>query len=116
MEKRDEKSAKKFEIIAPLMQTGLGAAGIRRRRAEIMEEYSLSERTLRRYIAAYKKHGFGGLLPKARKKGARALSAEALEAAVRLRRELPERSVRNIITILEGEGMVEPDSFSPPLP
>ena len=58
MEKRDEKGAKKFEIIAPLMQTELGAAGIRRRRAEIMEEYSLSERTLRRYIAAYKKQGF----------------------------------------------------------
>ncbi len=112
MEKRDEKGAKKFELIAPLMQTGLGAAEIRRRRAEIMEEYSLSERTLRRYIAAYKKHGFGGLLPKARKKGARALSAEVLEAAVRLRRELPERSVRNIITILEGEGMVEPGQIS----
>jgi transposase InsO family protein len=107
MKESEEKGVKRYEMIAPLMQAGLGAADKRRRRAEIMERHSLSERTLRRYISAYKKQGFAGLRPKERKKGSRVLSAEIMEAAIKLRRELPERSVRSLITIMESDGIIK---------
>lgn len=112
MLKKNENGVGKFEIIAPLIQTGLDLGEKRRRRTEIMERHGISERTLRRYIELYKKQGFNGLMPKPRKTGFKAISAEILDAAIQIKRELPERSVRRIITILEKEGYVEPGTLS----
>lgn len=112
MLEKNEDGVGKFEIIAPLMQGDLDAGEKRRRRSEIMEKHGISERTLRRYLALYRKHGFDGLLPKSKKTGFKAIPAEILKAAVEIKRELPERSVRRIITILEKEGYVEPGKIS----
>jgi len=77
-----------------------------------LERHGISERTLRRYIELYKKQGFNGLMPKPRKTGFKAISPEILEAAIQIKSELPERSVRRVITILEKEGYVEPGEIS----
>jgi len=109
-----EKALKKHEIIAPLLQPGLDKAEKRRLRREILEREGISERTLRRYIAEYRAKGYEGLLPKTRTDTGeqRAITQEILERAIEIKQELPERSVRRIIKILEGEGIVEEGSIS----
>jgi transposase InsO family protein len=107
-------STGRFEMIAPLLSDGLCAAEKRRIRFEIMEKYSISERSLRRYLENYRKEGLKGLEPVGRPEAGsfKAIPVEVLELAMQCKRELPERSVRNIITILEKEGHVKPGSIS----
>ena len=109
-----EKALKKHEIISPLLQPDLDEAEKRRIRQEILEREGISERTLRRYLAAYRENGYEGLLPKIRKDTGqqRAISQEILDRAIEIKQELPERSVRRIIKILEGEGIVKKGSVS----
>lgn len=65
----------------------------------------LSVRTLERYLSQYRKHGWEGLLPKPRRdKGSYRLSEDVIAAAIALRRERPERSVEQIIYMLEASG------------
>ena len=108
-------SVERFEMIAPLLNDGLCAAEKRRLRLKILEKYGISERTLRRYIESYRKYGLKGLEPKGRPEAGtfKAIPQDVLETAMECRRELPERSVRNIVTILEKEGYIEPGSVSP---
>lgn len=116
MEKHDKVqiSVERFEMIAPLLADGLCAAEKRRFRLEIMEKHGISERTLRRYMESYRKDGLKGLEPAGRAETGtfKAIPKDVLEAAMQCRRELPERSVRSIITILEKEGHIEPGSVS----
>ena len=107
-------STQRFEMIAPLLADGLCAAEKRRFRLEIIGKYGISERTLRRYLENYRKHGLKGLEPAGRPDAGafKAIPADVLETAMECRRELPERSVRNIITILEKEGHVKPGTVS----
>jgi transposase InsO family protein len=107
-------STERFEMIAPLLTDGLCAAEKRRIRAEIMEKHDISERTLRRYIESYRNDGLKGLEPAGRPEAGtfKAIPANILELAMEIRRELPERSVRNIVTILEKEGHIKPGSVS----
>lgn len=113
MEIKNENGVEKFEIIAPMLHEGLTACEKRRLRSEIMEMHEISERTLRRYIAAYRKSGFAGLLSKQKPKGVlKAIAERVVEEAIRLKRELPERSVRRIIAIMEKEGIVEAGKVS----
>lgn len=68
------------------------------------------ERTLRLWVARYRQYGLNGLYDGLRKdrksKGRyRAMSGAILKRAEELRRELPERSARTILTILQHEGM-----------
>jgi hypothetical protein len=95
-------SAERFEMIAPLLADGLCAAEKRRIRLEILEKHGISERTLRRYLENYRKDGLRGLEPAGRAEAGtfKAIPADILEIAMQCRRELPERSVRNIVTIL----------------
>lgn len=101
-----EKALKRHELIAPLLVPGLDEAEKRRIRREILDREQISERTLRRYIASYRDKSYEGLLPKTRYDagGIRAIPQDVLDRAAELRQELPERSVRRIIRILEGEG------------
>jgi len=103
-----ESGLKKYEIIAPLLSEGLEAAEKRRLRNEIMIRHSISERTLRRYLEEFRGAGYEGLLkqPKSSKGASRTIPADVMEKAVELRRELPSRSIRRILTILEGEGLI----------
>jgi transposase InsO family protein len=105
--KEQESGLKKFEIIAPLLSDGLEAAQKRRLRNEIMDKHGIAERTLRRYLKQYKGGGYDALVKANRsdKGQSKAVRAEVLAAAIELRRELPTRSTRRIITILESEGI-----------
>jgi putative transposase len=111
---RKEMAVSRFEMIAPLMQADISDAEKRRIRAEIMEKHSISERTLRRYAAAYREGGFDGLVPSSRPDEGtfKAIAPDIISKAVELKAELPERSVRRIITILEKEGSIKPGSVS----
>ena len=69
------------------------------------EKERLSVRTLERYLAAYRAHGWDGLKPKpldSRKPAA--IAPEILALAMNLRRERPERSVEQIVFCLEEGG------------
>lgn len=72
------------------------------------EKTTISIRSLERYLQAYEQGGFEALKPQVReKKGSlRKQDPEVLERAIELRKELPSRSVEQIIRILELEGKV----------
>ena len=113
-ENKIQTSAERFETIAPLLTDGLCAAEKRRFRQEILDKHGISERTLRRWLESYRKHGLKGLEPAGRPEAGsfKAIPADVLEVAMQCRQELPERSVRNIVTILEKEGHVKPGAIS----
>jgi transposase InsO family protein len=107
-------STERFEMIAPLLSDELSSAEKRRIRIEVMEKHGISERTLRRFLENYHKGGLEGLEPVGRPEAGtfKAIPTSILELAMEYKRELPERSVKNIITILEKEGHVKPGSIS----
>jgi transposase InsO family protein len=112
---KDQKKAEaiasvRVQLLSPLLAEGLDPAKARELKQRICEQTGLSERTLRRYLAKYRKEGFDGLKPrgKGRQPSEAALPAEILEQAILLRREVPGRSVAQIIQILEWEGHVQP--------
>jgi transposase InsO family protein len=110
----DGKLIRRFEIIAPLLNESLDAFERRRLRARILDSSGLSERTLRRNIQHYKEKGYKSLedIPRSDKGSLRAVPEAAINEAVKLREEIPERSVRRIIEILEGEKIVKPGEVS----
>ncbi len=104
----------RFEMIAPLLEEDLEPAERAVRREAILASQdakgqAISARTLRRYLQKYREEGFDGLYPRTRSDQGktRVLQEELLEAAMILKKELPRRSVRQIIEILEGEGKVK---------
>jgi len=101
-------------MIAPLLSGELCPAEKRRIRLEIMERHGISERTLRRHLEKYRKGGLQGLEPAGRPEAGtfKAIPTHILELAMEYKKELPERSVKNIITILEKEGHIKPGSIS----
>ena len=103
---RYHEAVKRFQIIAPLLDTGLERAVGRVWRHQICATNGISERTLRRWRQAYQEHGLEGLYPKERRdKGlSRALSRAALELAQTLRKELPARSAERLCELLKSEG------------
>jgi len=72
------------------------------------QERRFHERTLWSWWSAYKGHGLAGLLPRERKdKGvSREITPELLAAAIEKRKEVPSRSTKTIIKILECQGVV----------
>jgi len=111
---KNEKLLKRFELIAPLLNEDLDAFERRRLRARIQEASGISERSLRRYIQLYKEKGYKSLAgaPRSDKGTLRAVPEIAVREAVKLREELPTRSVRRIIEILEGEKIIKPGAVS----
>jgi transposase InsO family protein len=113
---QDEVAAERFGLISPLIGEGMdkGLRGDVMRR--ITERYGISERTVRRWLAAWQESGFDGLKPSIGygRKDARLPESfdKVVEEAIELRRESPSRSVRDIIKILEFEGKIEPGSVS----
>lgn len=108
--KAEEIAAWRMQALSPLLTEGLDPAKAREIKTKICEQVGISERTLRRYLSKYIEDGFGGLKPKGRgrKKSEDAIPPNILEQAILLRREVPGRSVAQIIQILEWEGLVEP--------
>ena len=109
-ENGSNKIIERFTEIAPLLNENIDAFERRRLRAQILESTGLSERQLRRHIQNYKKKGYKGLadIPRSDKGSVRAVPESAIDEAVRLRQELPTRSVPRIIEILEGEKIIKP--------
>lgn len=109
-----ETAVRRYEIIAPLLMPSLDEAEKRRIRSEIVEREEISERTLRRYTASYRDYGFEGLKPKERCDAgeAKAVTEDILHRAAEIKKELPERSVRRVIRILEGEGIAAKGEIS----
>jgi putative transposase len=101
-----EEGLRRYRIIAPLLDESLAESEKRSIRWLVCNREGLSGRTLRRWVAAFKKGGFDALLPLERKdKGScKAIPVEALQVAADLRRELPTRSAERIQQILAGEG------------
>jgi transposase InsO family protein len=108
-------AAERFQIIAPLTDASLDRGKYLDARKSAAERGGVSERTVERYAAAYRAHGFAGLEPKPRGRNEGRLPENydgIVEAAVELRKESPRRSVREIIRILELEGMFPEGSVS----
>jgi putative transposase len=112
---RDQKKAEaiatnRVQLLSPLLTEGLDPAKARQIKTQICEQAGISERTLRRYLSEYKAHGFTGLKPKSKSPGRTedAIPLHILEQAILLRREVPKRSVAQIIQILEWEGLAQP--------
>lgn len=103
-------ATKRIEILGPLLYGEIDQAKRSRLIREISEREEISERTLRRWLCAYEDNGYQGLLPKSNPHGGRmgSVTEQIVDQAVMLRREVPTRSIRQIITILEMEGLVSP--------
>lgn len=109
-EKAKAMADQRMQLIAPLLAEGLDAAKARQIKAGICQSTGLSDRTLRRYLEHYRYSGYDGLKPRGRTVGNRPdpIPENILEQAILLRREVPTRSVSQIIQILEWEGLAQP--------
>jgi transposase InsO family protein len=101
-----EEALRRFALIAPLVEEGISAAELAQRRCVLLTREDISERTLRRWVASYKKEGFDGLLRRERSDRGKSkrITPEALALAEQMRRELPRRSAELICELLEREG------------
>ena len=101
-----EEGLRRYRIIVPLLDKSLAECEKRPIRRLICTQEGISDRTLRRYVAAYKRQEFEGLLPRERKdKGSsRSIPEAALKLAAQLRQEVPERSAERIQELLASEG------------
>jgi len=107
-QKSEEVAVNRHKIIAPIvaaMEEDADSAKIVLLKHEACEQYGISRRTLGRWLYAYEQQGFGGLKPMGREHNTPGVIPEDLLAeAILLRREVPNRSVPEIIEILEMEG------------
>lgn len=115
---RDQKKAEdiaqqRMQLLSPLLAEGLDPAEAKEIKIRICEQTGISERTLRRYMAQYREIGFAGLKPKGKgqRRTTEAMPPNILEQAILLRRQVPGRSVAQLIKILEWEGLVEPGTI-----
>ncbi len=108
---RDAAALQRFQMIAPLLDESLDQSKRIHMRRTIAAQNQISDKTLRRYITDYQTNGFQGLRPATRTGNLSALPdnySELLQQAIQLKREVPTRSVNQIIFILEAEGMAAP--------
>ena len=109
---QDETALSRFKMIAPLSDGTIDQAKRVQLRKEIAAANDLSYKTIKRYDDAFRTNGFEGLKPKDRMPRESGHLPEnydeLLQEAIQLRREVPSRSVEQIITILELEDRVAP--------
>ncbi len=107
-QKAEEIASWRMQLLSPLLADGLDVAKLREIKQNICRQTGLSERTLRRYLARYRISGFGGLKPKGKgRQTEEAIPTDILNQAILLRREVPGRSVAQIIQIMEWEELVQ---------
>jgi len=107
----EETAENRFKIISPVLLAGeegmFDRAKIMQAKKNACEQNGISMRTLERWLKAHEQNGFTGLKPVERVyQGPNAIPDELIEEAILLRREVPTRSVDQIIEILEMEGKV----------
>lgn len=109
---RDTEALKRLEMIMPLMDPDLDVAKRCQMRKSIAEKNGITARSLYRYEKYYRENSFDGLRPMNREMR-RSLKLpknydEIVAQAIQLKKEVPSRSVRQIIKILEIEGWAPP--------
>ena len=106
--KAEETAENRFKIITPVLvavEERTDTAKLKQIRKTVCEQSGISRRTLERWLKAYELGGFGGLKPIAKTyHGPNAIPEALIEEAILLRREVPTRSIPQIIEILEMEG------------
>ena len=110
MDKRrvEEIAANRLKLITPLLDKTMDKEKHRQIRGELCLQTGLSERTIRRYVNLYEEQGFEGLKPKSAGRGGHSvIPEEVIQEAINLRREVPKRSINDIIKILEWEGIAK---------
>ena len=106
--KAEEIAVNRYKIIAPIvaaMEEKADAAKLVLLKNDACEQYGIHRRTLGRWLDAHREWSFEGLKPVDRsscKPGS--IPEELISEAILLRREVPSRSVPQIIEILELEG------------
>lgn len=109
---QEAEALKRFSMIPPLLQEDLDDAKRISLRKQIAEQNNISVRSLYRYEKAYRQNQFSGLKPvnRERRRSQKLPDnyEELVSEAIQLRREVPERSIEQIITILELEQRVAP--------
>jgi Transposase and inactivated derivatives, IS30 family len=114
MEKQriEEIAANRLKLLSPLLDPALDRDKKQMMKEQLCIQTGLSERTIRRYLNQYQEKGFDGLKPQTSSRGGNStIPQEVLQEAIALRREVPKRSVSEIIRILEWEGQVEPGTI-----
>lgn len=115
---QEEVALNRFKMIAPLLDSENDKAKRVQLRDSIARQNGLSSRTIYRYEKSFSDNDFSGLKP-ASKTGHYSSKlpdnfGELLMEAIQLRKEVPARSVEQIIRILELEGHVEPGVLKRP--
>jgi len=109
---QEKEALKRFQIIAPLLEDELDPAKKQQLREETAQTHHLSVRSLYRYEKAYRCHEFSGLKPmnrdRRRSKNLPENFDELVVEAIQLKREVPTRSVAQILLVLELEGRIPP--------
>ena len=109
---QDAAALERYQMISPLLDPDLDDAKRIQLRREIASKNGLSERTISRYEKGYRENAFAGLRPMNRKmrRSSRLPDNwdEIVGQAIILKREVPRRSARQIIKILEIEGWAGP--------
>jgi putative transposase len=112
---RTEVALFRYTLILPLLRHDRQRDGTKRQMREAIaaqqhtlphsQRHTVSVPSLRRWEKAYRNGGFDALKPRSRRdRGAsRSLSAETLDRAEALKRELPTRSARTVVDILKRE-------------
>ena len=104
---REETAYERAQILNPLMGPTMDPALRTLKIEAVAQNEGLSTRTIRRWLKAYEEQGFNGLVPATKPSNKTGSVTESiLDEAVMLRREAPNRSVHDIIRILELEGKV----------
>jgi len=108
--KQDETALERYKIISPIltaMEENADQGKIGLMKSEACGQAGISRKTLARWLNRYAQNGFDGLkyqgpptVPK------RLISGELVKEAILLRLEVPNRSIPQIIEILEMEGKV----------
>jgi len=111
---------RRFLLISPLLEPALPEAEASARRRALLATRTpdgrplLSARTLRRWLELYHAGGLEALRPRHRvDRGLlKTVTPDVLDAAIALKEELPTRSVRAILEILEQEALIAPGSVT----
>lgn len=115
---QEQEALNRFQLISPLLREDMDDAKRLQLRRQIAQENNISVRSLYRYEKAYAERQFSGLKPADRQKHRSQRLPDnfdfLLEQAIQLRKEVPERSVAQIIFILEAEGFVAPGVLKRP--
>ena len=108
----EEIAVNRHKILSPVLMAldeRADAARVVQLKKDLCLQNGISERTLRRWLSCYRQNGFEGLKPMPKNESfTPVIPKELVDEAILLRREVPSRSVPEIIEILEMEGKAEP--------